>query len=1275
LTESASPLAGWRVWVDTGGTFTDAIGVDPGGAMHRAKVLSTSALRGVALECEGSALRIRESWRGPDDLVIGFGFRWLAAPPAPDLPRVVGYERSTGMLRLAAAPAAAPPLTAFELLSPDEAPVLAARMLTGTGAGASLPPLEMRLATTRGTNALLERRGAPVALFLTRGFADLLTIGSQQRSDLFALRFERPPPLYWRVYEVEERLSASGAVLTTLAEASVWTAAREAVEAGVRTAAVSLLHAYLDDRHEERVGELLREAGFAHVTLSSRVAPVLDYLRRTTTAVTDAYLTPVLDRYLARVVSAVGADSGSRGSLRVMTSAGGLTAPAEFSPKDSLLSGPAAGVVGAAEAGKLAGFERIIAFDMGGTSTDVARFDGHYDYVWRHSVGDVELHAPALAIRTVAAGGGSICAMRAGALAVGPESAAADPGPACYGAGGPLTLTDCNLLAGRLDTEGFGIPLSVSAAEDALERLRDELEAATGVRPERDSLLEGLIEIADERMAEAIRQVSVRRGYDPADYALVVFGGAGAQHGCGIAEKLGIRTVVVPPDLSLLSAWGLGRAVIERVAARQVLTTLGEDDRWVRIALEELGGQATAAVAAEGIPVSQVRVTRRIASLRFTGQEATVEVELPRDRPLGEAFLARYAATFGHLPEGREIEVESLRAIAASLPDPLPDASPPERPATSREAPTTLTRIGGEWREIPVRRREDVPSEEGLVGPCLVRDPHSMLLVPGGWEVRSVESGALVVRRSERAGDPVSRRAAAGATPEAVVEQLFTSRFEAIVGEMGEQLRRTALSVNVKERLDFSCALLDPAGELVANAPHIPVHLGALGLCVRSVALEVEMGPGDVVVTNHPAFGGSHLPDVTVITPVFDEAGTLLGYVANRAHHAEIGGAAPGSMPPRATRLMEEGVVIPPMKLVEAGRGRWSEIERLLAAGRYPSRAIPENLADLRAQVAANQRGADLLRALARQHGADLLQSQMSALADRAEKGVRTALHRFAGVHRAVQQLDDGSPIAVEIAIGDGSVRFDFHGTGPVQPGNLNATPAIVRSAVLYVLRLLISEPLPLNEGLLRRVLIVLPEPSLLAPDFGGDPARAPAVGGGNTEVSQRLVDTLIRALGIAACSQGTMNNVLWGNRRFGYYETIGGGQGATAGGPGASVVHTHMTNTRITDVEVVEHRYPVRVERFAVRSGSGGAGAHPGGDGAVREVTFLEPMTLSVLTQHRRTRPFGAAGGEPGAAGRQYVVRATGDVVELDPVDGCDVDAGDRLVIETPGGGGWGRV
>ncbi|MCK4776419.1 MAG: hydantoinase B/oxoprolinase family protein, partial [Candidatus Krumholzibacteria bacterium] len=885
---------------------------------------------------------------------------------------------------------------------------------------------------------------------------------------------------------------------------------------------------------------------------------------------------------------------------------------------------------------------------------------GDYDYVFEHQVGDAHLVAPALAIASVAAGGGSVCGFDGSELFVGPHSAGAAPGPACYGAGGPLTLTDVNLLLGRLDETRFDIPIDADAANRACTELVGAVEHRTNERQGREKLLEGFCDIANERMADAMRTITVSQGVDPREFTLVAFGGAGAQHACAVAALLGIETIVIPQDASLLSALGIGSAAIERIAERQVLTRLdavrADVARWI----EELAGQASAMLVAEGVEESTIEIRRRIVNMRFVGQDSVLQVEYDEGSPLEEAFESKYRSIFGHWQKDRAIEIESIRVVASSQTHGADiDRRPPPPDDTIVAAAPRSQRawFAGSWREVPAYERSGLPRGEVLGGPALVFERYSVTVVDAGWTAEVDDAGALLLRRSDKPAKPANSGDPAEpgqtARPELVRLELFTNRFGTIAREMGEMLRRTAISTNVKERLDFSCALLDRNGELIVNAPHIPVHLGALGMCVRSLRETIAMGPGDVVVTNHPRFGGSHLPDVTVVTPVFLPDDRLLGYVANRAHHAEIGGSRPGSMPPDAANLVEEGVVIPPTLLFHKNEARWDDIRRILTDAPHPTRALEENLADLRAAVAANRAGVAALLALAEEHGAETVWHFMDALHARARLKLGEALLRLPdGVYRAEEYLDDGTPLQVGIHITGGRASIDFSGSAGVHPGNLNATPAVVNGAVIYVLRLLVDEPLPLNEGLMHAVSLRIPD-GILNPPFPDDPAFSPAVVGGNVETSQRLVDTMLKALGLVACSQGTMNNVLFGTDRYSYYETVCGGAGAGPGFDGASAVHTHMTNTRITDLEILEHRYPVRVDRFSIRTGSGGSGRHAGGLGVVREISFLDEMDVSVLCQHRSEGPYGLAGGERGRPGSQYIVRAGGDVESLGSVDG----------------------
>ncbi|MBL69790.1 MAG: 5-oxoprolinase [Verrucomicrobiales bacterium] len=1173
--QAADAPGSWRIHVDTGGTFTDALGVGPDG----------------------------RRWRG-------------------------------------------------KLLSSDEAPGKAVRELTGVGEGEALPPVQMRLATTRGTNALLEENGAEVVFFVTEGFGDLLRIGDQRRPDLFTLNVTKPAPLHAAVVEVGGRMDPGGDEVLPLDLESARGAAREQVAAGRRVAATCLLHSYRNDEHEQALKECLLDCGFEFVACSSELAPFIKVLPRAETVVVDAYLGPLMREYLDAVQGALG-----DGTLRVMTSAGGLVSREKYQAKDSLLSGPAGGVVGAAAVARRAGLSRVVTFDMGGTSTDVSRFDGDFNYCETHTVGRARLMAPALRIETVAAGGGSICSADNGLLRVGPESAGAHPGPACYGAGGPLTITDVNLLLGRLDLETFNLPVYPKASESAFNTAQ-ALHGGT-----REEVLQGLLEIANERMANVIRKISVREGYDVTDHALVAFGGAGGQHACGVAELLGMERILFPADAGLLSAFGLEQARVERIAEAQVLKAWSEAEGELSGMCEAMGQQAVTELTVEGVGTVDVR--RRTALMRFGGQESVLEVDFARTDEVKELFLGRYQETFGYVPSDREIEVVSLRVIASTLEEALEE----ERFNASRE--TEASRVvqafhAGEWRETPVYARDDLGEGAVLMGPAVVSDAFGTLVVDCGWRGMVGTEGSLLLERCGDGRHSEGKLRVAG-------HEIFTNRLTAVVEEMGAQLERTAISTNIKERLDFSCALLDAKGRLIVNAPHIPVHLGALGLCVREVAARLELGAGDVAVTNHPAFGGSHLPDVTLIAPVMDDAGVLMGYVANRAHHAEIGGIVPGSMSPEARVLEEEGVVIAPQYLFKGGKACGVGLEACLREARFPTRCLEENLADLQAQVAAIRRGEQAWRRVVGEFGAETVCGQMDRIRQRAAAAVDSWLVKWEGKDlQSEQKLDNGAVLKVRVTVLNGRMVVDFTGTSAMDVGCLNATPAIVRSVLVYVLRLLVGEEMPLNEGLLEPVEVVLPQ-CFLNPVFGGDAAVVPAVFGGNVEVSQRLADMLLLAFGVAACGQGTMNNWVMGDSRRSYYETIGGGGGAADGCEGGSGMHVHMSNTAITDPEILEWRFPVRLWRFALRKGSGGDGQWRGGDGLVREVEFLAPLSVSLLGLRRDEGPEGLAGGLVGSRGRQTMVRADGHAEVLDYAVCLKVGRGDRLVMETPGGGGYG--
>lgn len=1150
-----------------------------------------------------------------------------------------------------------PSATRIEVLTGLPAPIVGAHLLTGRPLHTPLPKLELRLASTRGTNALLEKKTAPVALFVSAGFQDLLLIGDQTRPDLFALNVVKPAPLFKTVIEVPGRLSSDGRELQPLGDLGACLEhAQRAWQAGCRVACVALLHSYRNSAHELALAGQLTRLGF-QVVCSAQVSPFINYLRRTESALIEAALTPVMADFLTEV----GADLSEDSRLLIMKSDGGLSSVRRFRPKDSLLSGPAGGVLGAAAVGLGLGWDRLLAVDMGGTSTDVSRYSGSLSYQSEHRVGTARLQASSLRIETVAAGGGSICRFADGQAVAGPESAGASPGPACYGQGGPLTLTDVHCLLGRLSAKLFAIPLDQKAAQCAWNKIKPTDGSASG-----EPYLEGFLRLADERMADAIRDISLREGHDCRDHALLAFGGAGGLHACSLADLLGIRRILFPSEAGILSARGLRQASLEAVAERQVLLNWSEAQPQLESWLDELRDQARQALKSDlgELESEQTRETV-LCQVRFVGQESGLSIPLGPD--LVSRFHEEYRRVFGH-DLSREIELERIQLRLASRAASLTTETLAQSPAAWDASQTARQKcwVEGRWREVPTLHRRDLPLGCIIDGPAIIADEHATLYLAPQWVAQRGDQDSIVLLRHERA----DAESSAVSHPAAVETALFTQRFRNVVEVMGSQLRRSALSTNVKERLDFSCCLLDAQGRLVANAPHIPVHLGAMGLCVRSVMAEIPACEGDVILTNHPAFGGSHLPDLTVITPVYHD-GQLLAYLANRAHHAEIGGRRPGSMPPGESALENEGQIIAPCRLFATGESRFEEISEVLRSGPYPTRALADNLADLRAQVAANRAGQNLLLSLADQHGMETLLQQMLLLREQAAKSVREWILKLPIEPKSAEEfLDDGTRIRVSLTRQEDRLRIDFSGTSASHPGNLHATPAIIRSAVIYVVRLLQSDDLPLNEGLLDPIDIELP-PCFLNPDFHSTPA--PAVVGGNVETSQRVVDTLLKALGVVACSQGTMNNLIFGNSRVSYYETIGGGAGAGPGFVGASGTHTHMTNTAITDPEVLEHRFPVRLWRFGFREGSGGAGAYRGGDGIVRELEFLEPVSVSLLTQHRKDGPYGVAGGQAGQPGKQTIRRANGQVELLPSLASVEVEAGDRLIVETPGGGAWG--
>lgn len=1266
--KQSSRFSDLHLYIDTGGTFTDTIAANSEkNIISRVKVLSNSALRGLGIVVDESTLEIElhEKFDFADNFFKDYQLRFSGQSDQtfvikqsqknllfidPEIPDDLPKNRSIPI----------------EIKSPEEAPVLAARLITNTPLEKSLPPLQMRLSTTKGTNALLERQGAPTLFLITEGFKDLLRIKNQQRPDLFSLNIQKPDPYAKTIIEVPERLNAKGKVIKEL-DTEKLKKRLESIPSNIEAAGICLMHSYLNPAHEEQVEQLLREMGFNFISRSSNLSPTIKIVPRAVTTDINSYLTPVMQNYLDHISAVV-----EKSSLRVMGSSGSLIDVDHYKPKDGLLSGPAGGVIGAAAIGERNGFSKIISFDMGGTSTDVSRYDGQMDYIFEHTVGDATLFSPAIEIETVAAGGGSICDFDSKSLTVGPESAGADPGPACYGQGGPLTITDVNLLTGRLDPSNFHITIDPEASEDAFDSLIEKMnETDSSKKIDRNKILEGFLDIANERMAQAIHKISIQKGFDPSDYAMVAFGGAGAQHALSVAAKLKIKRVLVPSDAGFLSAYGLQQARLEEIQTKQVLKPLSDISDSLSDWLDELTNDATKKLQHQGLSGDKIDINRQILFMRLQGQDTSLEIDGSNLYDLKGRFQKAYENQYGHWVENRAIEIEAIRVIAMEKRAINIEADSKNISKKNEEViPSKTSEIiyNGKPQSLNLYLRESLKSGMNLKGPALVLDPHSTTVIEPNWRGIYQSDGTWEFEHIST-DDSTSDYEKS----ESINLQLYTNRFTSVADQMGEILRRTAISVNVKERLDFSCALLDANGYLVVNAPHIPVHLGAMGTCVRTLLEHFDINEGDVIVTNHPGFGGSHLPDVTVVTPVFMNK-ERIGFTASRAHHAEIGGKRPGSMPPDANNLAEEGVVIPPTHLAKDGEFNWRALENILKENSWPTRSFDENMADIRAAVAANYRGVEELKKLVENYGRDEVLRYMDRLKSYASERMRSTLKNIKdGVYKATEELDDGSQLCVKCTIFGSSLTINFEGTSDVHPGNLNANPSIVKSVVIYVLRLLIDEPLPLNDGLLEPVEINIPK-GMLNPDFPDDPTKCPAVVGGNIETSQRLTDTLLRAFNLAACSYGTMNNVLFGNDNFGYYETVAGGTGAGDGFHGADAVHQHMTNTRATDPEILEHRYPVILNRYKIRKESGGSGKWNGGDGIIREMTFTEPVSLSVLTQHRKIHPYGLNGGNNGKTGKQEVTRKDGSEQKLSWRDGADLKSGDTFILKTPGGGGFGE-
>jgi 5-oxoprolinase (ATP-hydrolysing) len=1118
----------------------------------------------------------------------------------------------------------------------------------------------VKMGTTVATNALLERKGERTALFITRGFRDALRIAYQNRPRIFDRRIVLPEMLYAKVVEVEERVGAKGDVVLPLNEKKTLEDLQSAYAEGHRSVAIALMHGYRFTDHEAKVKDLALQAGFTQISVSHEVSPLMKLVGRGDTTVVDAYLSPILRRYVERAAAELG-----DARLLFMQSNGGLTDARRFQGKDAILSGPAGGIVGAVRTAAAAGFERIIGFDMGGTSTDVSHYAGEFEREFETLVAGVRMRAPMMRIHTVAAGGGSILHFDGARYRVGPDSAGAVPGPASYRRGGPLTVTDANVVLGKIRPAHFpqvfgpasDLPLDPDAVQRKFEALGREINDGRSV----EEIAEGFIRIAVGNMANAIKHISVQRGHDVTDYTLCCFGGAAGQHACQVADALAMQRVFIHPHAGVLSAYGMGLADQVAMRERSVETPLAELASLRKIA-DDLAAEARADLAAQGVPPQ--RVIRR-AHLKYEGTDTALPVALGTAAEMTAQFEAAYRKQFSFLMPGRAIIAEALsvEAIAAG------EAIAEEERANKPEAkPSERVRMfsGGRWHQAPLYRREALAPGQRIDGPAIIAEANATTVVEPEWRAEVTRLDHLVLQRIAAR----KNRAAVGTTVDPVMLEIFNNLFMSIAEQMGLRLQNTAYSVNIKERLDFSCALFDAGGNLIANAPHMPVHLGSMGESIKTVIRlnAGKMRPGNVYVLNAPYNGGTHLPDVTVITPVFQEE-RILFYVGSRGHHADIGGITPGSMPPGSKRVEEEGVLIDNFLLVDRGRWREDETAALLASGRYPVRNPDQNVADLRAQVAANEKGVQELGRMVEHFGLDVVRAYMKHVQDNAEESVRRVLGVLKGGAFALP-MDNGATIRVKVGFDQEKRigRIDFSGTSAQRDDNFNAPAAVSMAAVLYVFRTLVDADIPLNAGCLKPLEVIIPEGCMLRPRY---PA---AVVAGNVETSQCITDALYGALGVMAASQGTMNNFTFGNERYQYYETVAGGSGAGPGFDGADVVQTHMTNSRLTDPEVLEWRFPVRLESFAIRQGSGGRGRWRGGNGAVRRVRFLEPMTAAILSAHRKVRPHGMAGGGPGLAGRNYVVRAGGAVSELGPFDQTEMAAGDVFVIETPGGGGYGE-
>jgi len=1198
----------WQFWIDRGGTFTDIVARQPDGRLRTHKLLSENP----------------EHYR--DAAIAGIRHLMGVAPNKPI------------------------PVAQIEAV---------------------------KMGTTVATNALLERKGERTALAITRGFRDALRIAYQNRPRLFDRHIVLPELLYSHVIEIDERLGAHGDVVQELDAGVARAGLQAAYDEGLRSLAIIFMHGYRYQEHESKVAELAREIGFTQISVSHKVSPMMKLVARGDTTVVDAYLSPILRRYVDQVAGELPGVN-----LQFMQSNGGLTDARAFQGKDSILSGPAGGIVGMVRASRLAGFDKIIGFDMGGTSTDVSHFSGEFERVFETQVAGVRMRAPMMSIHTVAAGGGSILHFDGSRYRVGPDSAGANPGPASYRRGGPLAVTDCNVMLGKIQPsffpQLFGAEgkqsLDAGAVREKFAALAAEITTATGKETTAEQVAEGFIEIAVGNMANAIKQISVQRGHDVTEYVLTSFGGAGGQHACLVADALGMKTVFVHSLAGVMSAYGMGLAdqTSMREAAVEVKLT-AESQPELEGRLQILGEQAAADLHAQGVADERIVLVRRV-HLRYEGTDSALIVLFDSNDSMKAQFENAYRKRFSFLMPHKALIVEAVSVEAIGRSDAPTESVEPAPRRVSSLAPTTVAPMytGGKWRNTSLYQRSSTRIGDIIKGPAIIAEANATTIVEAGWQAEVTPSDHLVLTRVAA----LPERRAIGTTADPVMLEIFNNLFMSIAEQMGLRLQNTAYSVNIKERLDFSCAIFDATGNLIANAPHMPVHLGSMGESIKTVMRENagKMQPGDVYMLNDPYNGGTHLPDVTVITPVFDTAGKdILFYVGSRGHHADIGGTTPGSMPPDSRSIVEEGVLINNFKLVDGASGgqlRDAEARALLAGAKYPARNPDQNMADFRAQVAANQKGVEELRKMVAHFGLDVVQAYMGHVQDNAEEAVRRVISALRDGSYTLQ-LDNGAQIQVAVRVDQAnrSAEIDFAGTSAQLDNNFNAPSAVCMAAVLYVFRTLVNDEIPLNAGCLKPLKVIIPAGSMLNPHY---PA---SVVSGNVETSTCITNALYGALGVMGASQGTMNNFTFGNERYQYYETISGGSGAGEGFEGTSVVQTNMTNSRLTDPEVLEFRFPVRLESYEIRKGSGGAGRWHGGDGGVRKVCFLEPMTAAILSNNRDYAPFGMAGGEPGAVGRNSVLRTDGSVEQLPHIAKTQMQTGDIFIVETPGGGGFGTA